>query len=206
MMDIPGQEFSVNPNCPSTSFSVNIVRCIHQGLGCCAKWPDPNWRYLVSAGTGIPHQLPGAISSISSLASIRENLGKHGGTLLLGQCDGSNIHKSEGKYSLQTVVPTSTHNLELVCCKEHPAHGGTSARAPQYNSRPGVTLSPRSLRLDPQSQHFSEDPGIDRATGSAFVCLLPDQTTSLILQLESRPGSHNDRCIPLGLVTTAVLC
>ena len=206
MVDILGQEFPVNPNCPSTSFSVNRVRCIQQGLGCCAKCPDPNWGYLVSAGTGAPHQLPGAISSIPSLASVRENLGKHGGTLPLGQCDGSNIHKSEGRHSLQTVVPTSNHNLELVCCKEHLAHGGTSAGASQYNSRPGVTLSPRSLRLDAQSRHFSEDPGIDRATGSGFVCLPPDQTTSPILQLETRPGSHSDRCIPPGLVTTAGLC
>ena len=206
VVDSPGQGFPVNPNCPSTPFGINRVRCIQQGLGCRPERPDPNGRYLVNAGTGTPYQLSGAVSSFSSLASIREDLGKHGGTLPLGQCDGSSIHKSEGRYSLQTAVPTSNHNLELVCCKEHLAHGGTPARASQYNSRSGITLSPRSLRLDAQSRHFSEDPRIDGAPRSGFVCLPSDQTTSPILQLETRPGSHSDRCIPPGLVTTAGLC
>ena len=98
------------------------------------------------------------------------------------------------------------HNLELVHCKEHLTHSGAPTWSPRCNSGPGVMLSPRLLRLDAQSRHFSENQGNDGAPGGGLVCFSPDQTTFPVLQLANRPGSHSDRCIHAGLVTTVGLC
>ena len=161
---------------------------------------------MVSTGTGASHQLPGIASSICSLAGIREDLDRHSGSLLLGQCDSCHIHQSEGRHCLQSAVPISNHNLELVHCKENHTHSRTPTGSPQYNSRPGITFCPRPLQLDAQSRNISENPGNDGAPGGGLVCLLPDQTASSVLQLESRSRSFRDRCIHAGLVTTVGLC
>ena len=87
-----------------------------------------------------------------------------------------------------------TKYLELVHCKEHLAHSGAPAWSPQCNSGSGVTFNPRSLRLDAQSRHISENQGNDGAPGGGLVCFSPDQTASPVLQLESRPGSYSDQC------------
>ena len=206
MVDIPRQEVPVNSSRSTSPIHNNRVRCIQQGLGCSAEWPDSDRRSMVSAGTGASHQLPGVASSISSLAGIWEDLDRHSGALPLGQCDGCDIHQPEGGHCLQAAVPVSNHNLELVHCEENHTHSRTPTWSPQYNSGPGVTFSPRPLRLDAQSRNISENPGNDGATEGRPVCLSPDQTTSSILQLESRSGSLGDGCIHAGLVTTAGLC
>ena len=143
MVDIPRQEIPVNPCCPTSPICDNRVRCIQPGLGCRIEWPDQDRRHLVSTGTGTSHQLPGAVSSVPSPASIWEDLDRRSGALLLGQRDGSDIHQSQGRHCLQPSVPVSNHNLELVHCKEHLAHSGAPAWSPQCNSESGVTFNPR---------------------------------------------------------------
>ena len=206
MVDIPRQEILVNPNYSSSFICDHRVQCIQQGLGCSVEWPDLDRRNLVSTGTGPSHQLPGVIGSVSSIASIREDLVRYSSALPFGQCNSSNIHQPERRHSLQTAVPTSNHNLELVHGKEYLCHGRTLAGSLQYNSGRGATHSPGSLRLDAQLACISENSGNSGPFGGGPVCLLPDQTTSSLLQLESRPGSHGDRCIHAELVSTTRVC
>ena len=92
------------------------------------------------------------------------------------------------------------------CMARNISHSRTLAGSPQYNSGRGVTHSPGSLRLNAQPACISENPGNNGPSGSGPVCLSPDQTTSSLLQLESRPGSHGDRCIHAGLVSTTRVC
>jgi len=79
--------------------------------------------------------------------------------------------------------------------------GRILARSSQYNSGPGVTHSPGLLQLDTQPSCISENPGNDGPPGGGPVCL-----TSSLLQLESRPRSHGNRCINAGLVSTTRVC
>jgi len=90
-------------------------------------------------GTGASYQLSGVTGSISSIASVWEYLDRYSSALPSGQCNSSNIHQPE---SLQTAVPTSNHNLELVHCKEYFTDSRTLAGSPQYNNKPGVKHSP----------------------------------------------------------------
>ena len=206
MVDIHRQDVPVNSSCSTSPISDDRVRCIQQGLGRGAKRPDSNRRYLVSAGTGAPHQLFGATGSIPSFASIREDLGEHSSALSFRQCDSSNVYQPERRHCFPFTVPVSNHNLELVHCKGHLTNSGAPAGSPQYNSGPRVSLDPRSLRLDAQPRHISETSPNDGAPGGGFVRHTPDQTASPLLQLETRSRSHSDRCIHAGLVTTAGLC
>jgi len=59
-----------------------------------AEWPDLNRRNLVRAGTGAPHQLPGVISNVSSIASVQEDLGRHSSALPFRQHNGSDLYQS----------------------------------------------------------------------------------------------------------------
>ena len=161
---------------------------------------------MVSSRTGASHQLPGIASSLSSLANIWEDLDRYISALPLGQCNGCDIHQPEGRHCLQSAVPISNYDLELVCCEGNHTHSRTPTGSPQYNSRPRVMFSPRPLRLDAQFRNISKNPGNDGAPGGGLVCLSPKQTTSSVLQLESRSRSLSNRCIYAGLVTTVGLC
>jgi len=141
--------------------------------------------------------------SISSIASVWEDLGRHSSVLSFRQHNGSDLYQSERGHFLQLAVPTSNHTLELVYREEYLTNGRTLAGSPQCNSRPGVMYGPRSLRLDAQSEHISENLG---PPGNGPVCLAPDQATSSLLQLESRPRSHSDRRFLAGLVPTTRVC
>jgi len=175
-------------------------------MGCSVKWPDSNRNNLVSTGKGTSHQLSGVTCSVSSNANVREDLDRYSSALPFGQCNSSNVHQPERKHSLQTAVPTSNHNLELVHCKEYLTDSRILAGSPQYNSGPEVTHSPGSLQLNAQPACISENPGNDEPPGGRPVCLSSDLTTSPLLQLESQPRSHGSRCIHAGLVSTTRVC
>ena len=75
-------------------------------MGCSVKQPYSDKKNLVSTGTGASHQLPGVTGSVSSIASIWEDLDGYSSALPFGQCNSSNIHQPEKRHSLQTAAIT----------------------------------------------------------------------------------------------------
>ena len=175
LVAIHGQEVRVKPHCTNSPICDYRVRCIQQGLGCSTEWSDLNRRCLVSRGEETSHQLPGTAGSISSSPSIREELDECNNSSPFGQCSGSNIHQPERRHYLHPLVPISNHSVDLVHVQEPHTHCRTPPGSPQYDSRPGVLVSSRPLRLDAEPKHVSENKGEAWAPGGGLICLSPDQ-------------------------------
>ena len=205
VVDLPRQELPINPNRPTSPIDNHRVRCIQPGLGSSIEWPNSDGGYLVNTG-GAPHQLSRAAGSLLSSPGICQELDGDSNSFQFGQCNSSDIHQSEGRHRLHSAVSVGSQYLDMVHLEGHHHHSRTPPRSPQYDSRPGITYSPRPLRLDVEPRSVSEDPSEAGATGSGLIRISSDETTSPLLQLEGRPRGNSDRCLHAGLVADSELC
>ena len=70
---------------------------------------------MVSRGSTSPHKLPGVAGSLLGNQGFWEHMAEHHSLTASGQCHSSELHKPERGHSVESPVPTSNNNLELVC-------------------------------------------------------------------------------------------
>jgi len=88
------------------SNSNSALRCIQQGLGCSTQWENADGGCMVSRGGNPSHQLSGVAGSLPCNQSIREDLEEHHSITSHRQHDCSELHQSERRHNLKTVVST----------------------------------------------------------------------------------------------------
>ena len=77
---------------------------------------------MVSERNCSPHQLSGVVSLLPGNQSIWEDLAEHHSLTVYGQCDSSELHKSERRHSVQGAVQISNNNLVLVHGEKQAEH------------------------------------------------------------------------------------
>jgi len=140
---------------------------------------------MVSRGSNPSHKLPGVASCLPSDQGIQEDLAEPNRLTANGQCYGSELHKSEGGYGVQSPVPTSNSNLDLVHREEYHSPSRGFAGPIEHSGRRGVQNSEGSLRLEAEPTGVSAYRYGIGATESGFVCFTTDKAASPILQLET---------------------
>ena len=96
----------------------------------------------------------------------------------VGQCDSSHFHQSDGRNSLQTVVPTSTCLVGMVHSEEPVPTCRTSPGLPECTGRPRIQEPQGSIRLDDQSTTVSPDTGSAGPLSGRPVCFSPDSAAT----------------------------
>ena len=161
---------------------------------------------MVGTGDAASHQLSGALSSFSSSTMLSERREQHDHPAQVRQCDSSHIHQSDGRNSLQALVPTSTCHVGMVHSEES-VHGcRTPSGSAEYTGRPGIQEHQGSMRLDDQPSTVSPDTGTTGPLSGRPVRFSPDSAATQILQLENQSRSGSSGRLYTGLVTTQGFC
>ena len=91
--------------------------------------------------------------------------------------------------------------MALVHEEAHHPSSRASTRNPQYYSRRRIVGDEGQDRLDAEPQPVCQNPEEIWPTRGGHVCLMADNSTQQVLQLETRPGSRSSECFCPGLGT-----
>ena len=185
---------SIRPN------SNNTFRCIQPGLGSGVEWSVSHRGHMVPRRSNSSHKLPGVACSLPSNQGIWEDLAERNSLTANGQHYSSELHKPERGHSVQSSVPFSDNDLDLVHGEEYHPPSRAPSRSTELTGRRGVQNSEGSLRLEAEPISVPTDRGNNGSTGSGFVCITPDKATSPLLQLEARSRSGGDGCFHAEMV------
>ena len=116
------------------------------------------------------------------------------------------LHQPERGHSIKNAVPTSNNHLDLLLGEEYHPPSRTPPRPTEFTGRRGVQNSEGSLRLETESISFPTNRSGYGSSGSGFVCITPYEADSTLLQLETRPRSGGDRCLPAELGSMSGIC
>ena len=154
---------------------------------------------MVKGRTAIAYKLPGSTSCLFSSEMLRQGQEKLDYTSQDGQHDSSHLCEQIGWNGLTNNEQPGQRPVAMVYEEGYHPHGGTPPRSPEHSSRRGITGDEGQVRLDVESKNLQQNPGAARATGSGPVCITPVNTTTQILQLETRPRSRSSECVCPGL-------
>ena len=195
----------------STTMSIrpnnnNTFRCIQPGLGSSVGWSVSHRGHMVPRRSNSSHKLPGVACSFPSNQGIWEDLAERNSLTANGQHYSSELHKPERGHGVQSSVPFSDNNLDLVHGEEYHPPSRAPSRSIELAGRRGVQNSEESLRLEAEPISVPTDRGSNGSTGSGFVCITPDKATSPLLQLEARSRSRGDGCFHAEMVDQSRVC
>jgi len=161
---------------------------------------------VVNRGGSDTHKLPGATGCILSNSSLRQGqiLSQHSSED--GQCIHKGTRKPPGRNTLKAHEYTSYPNMEVVHRPSDRPHSGTPSGQNEPSSRHRIMNSPQSLRLDAASGIICSDPRSSGPSGDRSICVLSNSSTSMLLQLEARPGSRGNRRVHSELEPALGIC
>ena len=184
---------AISPSAQDTDYD-NRVGCLQHGMGSPTRQTTDRWE-VVSSRNRSPHQLSRTASCLSSPTVLCKRQQRDYRADEVGQCHGSDIHQQTGGNSLSTIVPTGIDNLGVVFTEECLSGSRIPTWEGQHNSRSGIAINKRSLRMDVKSPGLPEDSTADGATANRSICIPTDKATTELLQLETGPRSNCDRRI-----------
>ena len=137
---VANEHLSVDGGSSVLTRTVNdcAFRCIQSGLGSSIEWPAPHRGCVVAGGGNSPHQLPRVAGCLPGNQGFREDLAEHHSPPILGQCNSSELHKSERGHSVQSSVRACDISLDLVHRAKHYPRGRAPSWPTELSSRPGV--------------------------------------------------------------------
>ena len=138
LVGIPRTDYTITSP-PSTMSSQHDYhfRCLQHRLGSMLGGHN-YWGDMVSTGDDAPHQLPGALSCISSSAMLSESREQYDHPSQVGQRDSSHLYQSDGRNSLQAFVLTSTCLVGMVHSEEPVPTCRTSTTSAECTGRPRI--------------------------------------------------------------------
>ena len=156
-------------------------------------------------GKTLAYQLLGDPSSQPGCPNLREESPKHVGLTAIRQHNSSSLYKPPWRHSVPPSNRIGEGTMVMVPETENLFEGTAPSREGECSSRSGVPSNEGQIRLDvePSDIQSVEEMAPDRYRS---VCLTTDQSTTTILQLETRPVSHSDGCICTGLVKYQGIC
>ena len=146
---------------PTRPINNSAYRCIQSGLGSSVEWSITHRGCMISQGSISPHKLPGVAGSLLGNQGFREDMAEYHSLTASGQCHSSELHKPERGHSVESPVPTSNNNLNLVCRAKHYSPSRASSRPSELSGRPRVQNSEGSLRLEAEAICVPSNSGSD---------------------------------------------
>lgn len=174
------------------------VRCLPHRVG--GVFPRNEYgRAVVAEGEKTPHKLPGASRSSPGSKIVREVTFRQTHSTAVGQPNSSSIYKQPGRDRLRPGHGTGQKPLAVVPgtgnCVDSPA----LAWEGQCSSGLGVQGDEGSIRLGTEPESFYQNPSTIPLAKRRPVCISSKFPTSEVFQLEARPTSRSDECVPTRL-------
>ena len=182
----------------------NRIRCIPQRMGSNLEWGE-HGRPVEHTGKTLAHHLPGDPGSQLSCPNIREESVQQSSAIATGQHDSSILYKSPRGHSIPPSNTIGQGFMVMVPETEHLTEGTTSPREGERRSRPRIQSNEGQVRLDVEPNSIQQDKE-DTSDGNRPICITADLSTPQIFQLETRPTSYGNRCLPTGLVEHDGIC
>ena len=119
-----------------------------------------------------------------------------------GQYVCSTLFKQNGRYK----NPVLARSLGLVSTTQDSCESQVPTRHIEHSGRQGVPSDGGPSRLETRSPSVLHNKSVEGPTGSGPICLPVVNTTSQVLQLETRPTSGGIGCIYPGLQQSEGIC
>jgi len=182
----------------------NRIGCLTTGMGSTIHGCQHR-RALVSGRSNPSYQLSrvtGGLSGPQNLCKQPEGPDSSES----GQHLSSNVHKSERRHTLNTIIQPSLGNVGVVSPETTNYSSRTSSRPPQLGCRLRVQNDEGSMRLDDTTKSVSANTTVPRPTTNRPVSISPNEAVNLLLQLETGPESRGYRCLYSELGTGKGVC
>ena len=189
---------------PTGSYS-DSVRCIPTWLGSCVQWHQ-NWGALDSGGTGNAHKLPGVVGSNPSSTVLPEKSSRSIHMAATRQSNSRSVHQQSRGDSLSPVDKAGKGPVDVGTIQGYRPGCRTHSRDNQLCGRCRVQISDGPNRLETPHPAVQPDQRGMGPTGSGPVCLSSVQSTSEVLQLETRPTGRSYRCLQPEVESPEGLC
>ena len=180
------------------------IRCLPHRVGSNVQWSE-HGRPVERSGESLAYQLLGDSSSHSGGSDLREKAVQSVCTTTVGQYDCSLLHQSLRGYSFPTSNTTSENLVAMVPEAEHLIESTTSSRQGECNSRSGIPCDEGQVRLETEPNSIQPIKTVT-SDDNRSVCITPHSPTASVFQLETRPPSSGNRCLPTGLVRYEGIC
>ena len=181
-------------------------RCIQLGLGSSLQGSDHRGA-MVSTGELLSYQLSGDVSSLPSPPMLHKGDASPLDSLpQYGQHDCNILPESQGRNNITLSVQVSQGNLGMVHVPGYNLESQSSTWTPQHSGRQGIQSESRQMGLEASPQHISKNQPDLGTLCTRSVCFKTNTPTTSFLQLEARPSSSSNRCLPPGLVRQDLLC
>ena len=200
-LPIQWQSFdSQNNNCD------HQIRCIPPGMGSCMQ-RHQDGRTLEPLGTGNAHKLPRITDSNPGNQNLLEGSSRSISVVTAGQSDSCSIHQQHGR----TVSPQLTDLAKALWMpvgfvQGHCSECGTHSGGPERCGRCRIQVHDRQDRLKTSSQAVQGNRPTVGPPGGGPVCISAIQSTSVLLQLETRSSGRSNRCIQPTVATIQRVC
>ena len=181
---------------PQETGLADRIRRIPNRVGSVPEHEGAHGRSVVHCGNGLPHKLPGASCCHIGGQDISEGPGKQTRITANRQSNSSGVHKQSGRDSLRPSHDSSQRALDVVPREGNTADSTVPSRRVECQSGHRVESDEGSLRLDAEPVDFPTRTEPLPRHGDRSLCLTPLLPAPALLQLETRPPSGGNRCLP----------
>ena len=161
---------------------------------------------VVSRGISSPHKLSRTSGWGICCQDLCERQSSNASPPVNGQFDCRPLHKQNGGHEIPCSGPSGIEPMGVVPAPQYPHRGPVFTRGTKYPSRPRVSgiFRPSRLETGPLVVHGTKS-GLG-PFGGRPVCLSTFDSTSTVLQLETRPSVGGSGCVFPGLEQSEGIC
>ena len=123
-----------------------------------------------------------------------------------GQHDSNILPESQRGNNITLSVQVSQENLGMVHVPGYYPESQSPTWVSQHCSRQGVQSESRQVGLEAPPQYFPKNQRDLGTLCSRSVCIQTNSPITSVLQLEARPSSSSNGCLPPGLVREDLVC
>ena len=161
---------------------------------------------MVSRGISSPHKLSRTSGWGICCQDLCERQSSNASPPVNGQFDCHPLHKQNGGHEIPCSGTSGIRLMGVVPAPQYPHRGSVFTRGTKYPSRPRVSGIFRPSRLETGPLVVQGTKSGLGPLGGGPVCLSPFDSTSTVLQLETRPSVGGSGCVFPGLEQSEGIC
>ena len=161
---------------------------------------------VVSRGIPFPHKLSRTSGWGICCQDLCERQSPNASPLVNGQFDCRPLHKQVGGHKIRCSGTSGIRSMGVVPSPQYPHRGSVFTRGTKYPSRPRISSIFRPSRLETGPLVVCGTNSGLGSLGGRPVCLSALNSTSTVLQLETRPSFRGSGCVFPGLGQSEGIC
>ena len=170
-------------------------RCIPTGLGCRMQWSANRWPVVQGRAVGT-HQCAGADGRDVRSASICEGKAEGSCSPQDGQHISPILCDQNGRHTVLQTDRSGTQNVGLVSPTTDNSLSITPPGFGEPGGRPGVQAGTNIGGMEASRGGVQQDLRSFGALRGGPICHETEPPTGQVCELETRPGSYDDQCLP----------